>query len=96
MLVLNQIFWGFVMLKNYLKITLRNISRHKLYSVINISGLAVGMFCFLLIFLWVNYEKSYDRFHDNYKDLYQVVYEYHGSEGDARLTWSHASALGVV
>jgi len=96
MLILNQIFWGFVMLKNYLKITLRNILRHKLYSVINITGLAVGMFCFLLIFLWVNYEKSYDRFHDNYKDLYQVVYEYHGSEGDARLTRSHASALGVV
>ncbi|MFC2168263.1 ABC transporter permease [Acidobacteriota bacterium] len=96
MLVLNQIFWGYVMLKNYFKITFRNILRHKLYSAINIIGLSVGMFCFLLIFLWVNYEKSYDRYHDNSKDLYQVVYEYHGSEGDVRLTWSHASALGEV
>ena len=96
MLVMNLIFWGFVMFRNYLKITVRNILRHKLYSFINIAGLAVGMFCFLLIFLWVNYENSYDRFHENHKDLYQVVFEYHSKEGDVRLTWSHASALGVV
>ena len=96
MLVLNLIFWGFVMLRNYLKITVRNIRRHKLFSFINITGLAVGMFCFLLIFLWVDYENSYDRFHENHKDLYQVVYEYHPTEGDARLTWSHSAALGIV
>ncbi len=96
MLVMNLIFWGFVMFRNYLKITVRNILRHKLYSFINIAGLAVGMFCFLLIFLWVNYENSYDRFHENHKDLYQVVFEYHSKEGDVRLTWSHASALGVI
>jgi putative ABC transport system permease protein len=96
MLIVNQIFWGFVMLKNYLKITVRNILRHKLYSFINITGLAVGMFCFLLIFLWVSYENSYDRFHENYKNIYQVVYEYHPIEGEARRTWSHAAALGGV
>lgn len=96
MLVMNRIFWGFVMLKNYLKITVRNILRHKLYSFINITGLAVGMFCFLLIFLWIRYENSYDRFHENHKDLYQVVYEYHPTEGKPRMTWSHAAALGVV
>jgi len=96
MLVMNQLFWGFVMLKNYLKITVRNILRHKLYSFINITGLAVGMFCFLLIFLWVNYENSFDHFFENHEDLYQVVFEYHPAEGDARLVSTHAAALGIA
>ena len=96
MLVMNLIFWGFVMFRNYLKITVRNILRHKLYSFINITGLAVGMFCFLLIFLWINYENSYDRFHENNKSLYQVVFEYHSTEGEVRSTWSHAAALGTA
>ena len=41
------------MLKNYLKIAIRNISKNKLYSFINIAGLAIGMACFILIMLWV-------------------------------------------
>ncbi len=41
------------MLKNYLKIALRNIQKHKGYSAINICGLAVGMACTILILLWV-------------------------------------------
>jgi putative ABC transport system permease protein len=60
------------MLKNYIKIALRNIIRHKLYSFINISGLAVGMACCILILLWVQHELSYDRFHENIENLYRV------------------------
>jgi putative ABC transport system permease protein len=60
------------MLKNYIKIALRNIIRHKLYSFVNISGLAVGMACFILILLWVQHELSYDRFHENIENLYRV------------------------
>ncbi len=61
------------MLKNYLKVTLRNISRYKGYSFINIAGLAVGMACSVLIFLWVNDELSYDRYHTNVHQIYRVI-----------------------
>jgi heme/copper-type cytochrome/quinol oxidase subunit 2 len=64
------------MLKNYIKIALRNIVRHKGYSIINIAGLAVGMACCILILLWVQHELSYDRFHENADTLYRVVMEF--------------------
>ncbi len=68
------------MLKSYLKIVLRNIKRHKGYSFINILGLAVGLACCIMIFLWVQDELSYDRFHENADDLYRVVTEYQKTE----------------
>ena len=58
---------------NYLKISIRNLLRFKVFSFINISGLAIGMACCLLILLWVMDELSYDRFHKNANDLYRVV-----------------------
>ena len=51
------------MLRNYLTVALRHLLRHKLYSAINISGLAIGMACCILILLSVRHELSYDRFH---------------------------------
>jgi putative ABC transport system permease protein len=59
------------MFKNYLKIALRNIVRQKVYSSINIAGLAIGMACFILISLWVRDELSYDRFHENGDRIYR-------------------------
>lgn len=53
------------MLRNYLKIALRNMNRHKGYSFINMAGLAIGMACCILILLYVTDELSYDRFHTN-------------------------------
>ena len=61
------------MLKNYLKIALRNIQKHKTYSAINIVGLATGMACCLLIFFWVQDELSFDRFHENVDNIYLVL-----------------------
>ncbi len=61
------------MLKNYLKIAVRNIFRHKGYSFINITGLAIGMTCAILIFLWVQDEFGYDRFHENVDELYKAM-----------------------
>lgn len=66
---------GAAMLKNYFKITWRNIKTNKIYSFINIMGLAVGMTCCILILLWVQDELSYDRFHKNYSDIYQTIPE---------------------
>jgi ABC-type antimicrobial peptide transport system permease subunit len=60
------------MFRNYLKIAWRNILNNKVYSAINILGLAAGMAVALLIGLWVSNEFSYDKFLPNYKLLYQV------------------------
>jgi ABC-type antimicrobial peptide transport system permease subunit len=60
------------MFKNYLKIALRNIKRHKGLSFINITGLAIGMACCLLITIWVQDELSYDKFHENAENIYRI------------------------
>ncbi|PZR28470.1 MAG: ABC transporter permease [Citrobacter freundii] len=61
------------MIKNYLKIAIRNIMRHKAFAMINIAGLTIGMTCSILILLWVRNEMSYDSFHANSNKLYRVV-----------------------
>jgi putative ABC transport system permease protein len=73
------------MLKNYLKIALRNIQKHKTYSAINIVGLAVGMACCLLIFFWVQDEFRFDRFHVNKNQIYQVYSELKYQDGQSRI-----------
>lgn len=61
------------MIKNYFKIAWRNIIRHKAYSFINLSGLAIGMASSILILLWVQNELSYDRFHKNADQIYRIT-----------------------
>ena len=68
-------YWSVEMFKNYLKITLRNIGRNKAYSLINISGLAIGMACCILILLWIQDELSFDRFHRHANRLGRVIAE---------------------
>ena len=63
------------MIKNYLKIAFRNLVRHKAFSIINITGLAIGIASCLLLFTVVKYELSYDKFQPNYKQIYHVVTE---------------------
>jgi len=60
------------MFKNYLKTAWRNLKNNKVYSALNILGLAAGMAVALLIGLWVYNEYSYDRFLPGYQQLYQV------------------------
>lgn len=62
------------MIKNYLKIALRHVKRHKGYSFINIAGLAVGMTCCILILLWVQDELSYDKYHEKADCIYRITY----------------------
>jgi putative ABC transport system permease protein len=61
------------MLKNYLKIALRNLWRKRAYTFINVIGLVVGMACCFLIFLYVHFELSYDQFHSKADRIYRVV-----------------------
>jgi ABC-type antimicrobial peptide transport system permease subunit len=81
------------MFKNYLKIAFRNILRHKGYSFINISGMALGLSCCILIMLWVVDELSFDRFHTNIKNLYQIGIRYDQGGGKSETVTSSPSAL---
>ncbi|MFL5811161.1 MAG: ABC transporter permease [Flavisolibacter sp.] len=60
------------MIRNYLKVALRNLWKNKGFSAINILGLAIGLACFLLIALYVVDELSYDRFHKKAGQIYRV------------------------
>jgi len=63
------------MLRNYLKTAFRNLLRFKIYSAINIIGLAVGMAACMLIFLYVQNDMSFDKFNKNYNRIYRVLVE---------------------
>ena len=60
------------MLRNYLTIAMRNLIKHKLYTVINISGLAVGIAFCVLTFLFVKNEWTYDTFHEGADHIYRI------------------------
>ena len=64
------------MFRNYLITALRNIARHKLYSFINIAGLAVGLACAIFIILFVRDEISYDKWIPGSENLYRIEITY--------------------
>ena len=80
-----SLYWRVTMFKNYFIMTLRNIRKHTLHSVINVTGLSIGMAVCLLIFLWVQNEFGYDRFHSNKNEIAQVYSEMLHSSGDSRI-----------
>jgi putative ABC transport system permease protein len=85
------------MLKNYLKITLRNLVRQKGYAFINIAGLSVGIACAMLIILVVQYEFKYDSNHKNADRIYRINVEHTQLERTYRLTHTPvplAAAMG--
>src|SRR5580658_8714899 len=61
------------MLRNYLKTAWRNLTKNKLYSVINIGGLAIGMAVSFLLLIYVYNEFSFDKFNTNSARLYRVL-----------------------
>lgn len=70
------------MFKNYFKIALRNLVKHKIYSIINISGLALGLACSILILLWVWDELSYDNFFNDAEQIYRVNWDFKWNENE--------------
>jgi putative ABC transport system permease protein len=78
--------------KNYLKITLRNLMRNKLYSAISVVGLSIGIACCLLILLYVQDELSFDGFHSNGDRIYRMILR-EGVEGELADGSSATSAL---
>ena len=75
---------GGAMLKNYLKIALRNIRRHKGYSFINIAGLAIGMAVCILILMFVRDELSYDTHHEHKDRIYRIERQWFAADGSVR------------
>lgn len=65
-----------IMLNNYFKVAYRNIVNHKMYSIINISGLAMGMACCILILLYLQNEFNYDTYHQKSDRIFRVVLNY--------------------
>ena len=61
------------MLKHYLTTAFRNLFRDKIFTVINIMGLSIGMAVFLLISIWIGYEKSFDTFHEKSDRIYKLM-----------------------
>ncbi|MFQ6116498.1 MAG: hypothetical protein ACE5NG_20765 [bacterium] len=68
------------MFRNYLIIALRNLVRHKVFSFINISGLAIGIAGTLLILMYVANELSYENFHKNRHQIYRVAVDFGSQE----------------
>src|SRR5215217_5551046 len=69
------------MFSNYIKSAFRNMWKNKGFSFINIFGLAGGIACSLLIFLFIRDEKSYDRFHKDPDQIYRVVKDFVNDDG---------------
>jgi len=79
------------MFKNYLKVALRNLVRHKTFSVINLAGLAVGMAGCILILLLVRSELGYDRFNVNADRIWRVTREWFNEDGASSLHLGHVA-----
>ena len=69
----DQVYWRTIMLKNYLKITLRNFKRHKGYTFINFAGLTIGLAVTLIIAFYVMDDLKYDKFHQDADRIYRVL-----------------------
>ncbi len=72
-LLRDVLLWRMTMFRNYLKVALRLMRKHKVYAFINVMGLAVSMACSLLIVFWVRDELSFDKFNRNLKEIYRVT-----------------------
>ena len=88
----------FMMMKNDLKIAIRNFFKHKVHAAINILGLAVGLMCTILIFLFVQDEMSFDRFHENLDHIYRLTRTIYHPDGsisgrNAGVTIPHGPAM---
>lgn len=72
------------MFRNYFITAYRSFLRSKVYSIINIAGLSLGLACAMLIMLYIKDEVSYDRFHANAKQIYRIFFEGTSPQGEVR------------
>lgn len=89
----NLIYWSLQMFKHNFLTALRNIKRHKGYSLINVAGLAIGMACCVLILFFIKEELSYDKFHTKADRIYRVVFA--SSDDEPGLPTNANGSFGV-
>src|SRR5690606_33272982 len=80
----------YAMYKNYLTVAWRNLIKKKAYTFINISGLALGIACCLLIFMYVHNELSYDNYHEKGDRIYRVIHGEEGANAETYWVWGNA------
>ena len=76
------------MFKNLLKISIRTILKDKTYSLLNITGLTIGITCSMFLLMYILHELSYDRYHRNAPNIYRVISNI--KETDNAFTWAVA------
>ena len=81
------------MFKNYFTIAWRNLVKNKIYSIINVLGLAAGMAVAILIALWIWDEVTYDKYHANHDQLAQVMTTY--TDNDGKMGTGHAVCMPI-
>jgi putative ABC transport system permease protein len=84
------------MLKNYFTIALRNLFKHTLFTVINISGLTAGIACVMVIVLYIGDELSYDRFHKQSDRIFRVVQEHSFTDATQQLATTSGPVAGAL
>ncbi|MEL7123943.1 MAG: ABC transporter permease, partial [Bacteroidota bacterium] len=81
------------MIKNYIKIGIRSLLNNRVFTVVNLIGLSLGMSAALLIFLWVSNELSFDTYHNDNENLYRVISNV--DVGDEVWLWSNVPLISV-
>ena len=71
--IVNIMYWGGIMFRNYMVVALRNLRSQKVYTVINVFGLALAIACAVLIYHYVRSETTYDTFHADHENIYRVT-----------------------
>jgi len=94
--IFNSFYWSFEMFKSYLKIAIRNIRKSKGYSFINISGLAIGMACSIILLIYIHSELTWDNFHQKAHRIYRLGV--HSVMNGSEVHWyvSNAVTAGVL
>ncbi|MFC1555247.1 ABC transporter permease [candidate division KSB1 bacterium] len=86
------IYWSLTMIRNYLKIAIRNMLRQKVYSLLNILGLSIGITCFILILLYVKFEMDYDSHPEDADRIYRTAVTFHHPDRSS----SYASTAATI
>lgn len=79
------------MLRNYLKVAIRSLTRNKLSSVINISGLALALTCCILLYQFIRDEHAFDKHHSKHERIFRVTRSFHSAEGEVSLHLAHVA-----